>query len=66
MLVDGQAQLPRKGTGADGHADPVPEPAGQWFGRYRGGHGDQHPAAQPRRSDRRLPGADGQPRPDRR
>ncbi|CAJ0604628.1 unnamed protein product [Cylicocyclus nassatus] len=61
MLVDGQAQLRRKGTGADGHADPVPEPAGQWFGRYRSGHGDQHPAAQPERIDQRLHRADRQP-----
>ena len=32
----------------------LPEPAGQRLGRYRRRHGDQHPAAQPRRGDRRA------------
>jgi DNA gyrase subunit A len=31
-----------------------PNHPGQWRGRHRGRHGDQHPAAQSRRSDRRL------------
>ena len=31
------------------------EPAGQRLGRHRGGHGDEHPAAQPERGRRRLP-----------
>jgi len=38
-----------------------PQPAGQRRGRHRGGHGHQHTAAQPGRSDRRLPGLHGQP-----
>ena len=41
-------------------AGPVPEPAGQRHVRHRGRHGDQHPAAQPRR------GAPGVRPPDRR
>ena len=32
-----------------------PEPADQRLLGHRGGHGDQHPAAQPRRGGRRLP-----------
>ena len=36
-------------------AGEVPEPAGQRRRRHRGRHGDQHPAAQPRRSHRRVP-----------
>jgi hypothetical protein len=52
------AELRREGTRADGHADPVPEPAGQRFGRHRGGHGHQYPAAQPQRSRERAAGAD--------
>jgi DNA gyrase subunit A len=39
----------------------LPQPAGQRRGRHRGGHGDQHPAAQSGRSDRRLPCHDRQP-----
>ena len=31
---------------------PVPQPAGQRRQRHRGGHGDQHPQPQRRRSDR--------------
>ena len=37
-----------------------PESAGQWRRRHRRRHGDQHPAAQSRRGDRRLHGADRQ------
>ena len=33
-------------------AGAVPEPARERIGRHRGRHGDQHPAAQPRRGDR--------------
>ena len=40
-------ELRRPGAGADGPAEPVPEPAGQRLRRYRGRHGHQHPAAQP-------------------
>ena len=39
-------------------AGPVPEPPGQRGRRHRGRHGDQHPAAQPRRGDRCLPRSD--------
>jgi DNA gyrase subunit A len=34
----------------------IPEPAGQRLLRHRRGHGHQHPAAQPERDRRRLPG----------
>jgi DNA gyrase subunit A len=39
-------------AGADGPAGALPEPAGQWRGRHRRRHGDQHPAAQSGRGDR--------------
>jgi DNA gyrase subunit A len=39
-----------------------PNPAGQRRGRHRRRHGDQHPAAQSRRADRRLLRADRQSR----
>ena len=42
-------------------AGPLPEPAGQRLGGYRGRHGHQHPAAQPRRGHRRDDDADRQP-----
>ena len=38
----------------------VPESSGQWRRRHRRRHGDQHPAAQSRRGDRRLRRADRQ------
>jgi DNA gyrase subunit A len=38
--------------------DPRAQSAGQRFGRYRRGHGDQHPAAQPDGNHQCLPGAD--------
>ena len=38
-----------------------PEPARQRLVRHRRRHGHEHPAAQPRRSDRRLPDDDRQP-----
>ena len=47
------AQLRRPLAGADGPAEPVPQPAGQRLRRHRGRHGDQHPAAQPARGRRR-------------
>ena len=50
-----RAELRRQGEGADGPADADPEPADQRLVRHRGRHGDQHPAAQPHRSHRRLP-----------
>ena len=40
---------------AAGSPCPLPEPARQRRRRNRGRHGDQHPAAQSRRSARRLP-----------
>ena len=51
--VDFQAELRRLERGADGPAGAVPEPARQRRRRHRRRHGDQHPAAQSRRSDRR-------------
>ena len=48
---DGSEQEPLVLAGA------LPQPAGQRFFRHRGGHGDQHSAAQPERSDRCLSGA---------
>ena len=50
-----RAELRRQGAGADGAADARAEPAGERLLGHRGRHGDQHPAAQPRRSGRRLP-----------
>ena len=44
---DGYEQQPARA------AQPVPEPAGQRRRRHRGRHGHEHPAAQPRRGDRR-------------
>ena len=48
-----QAELRREGAGAGRPAGALPEPARQRRGRHRGRHGDQHPAAQSRRDDRR-------------
>ena len=52
------AQLRRDDRRADRPAGAVPEPAGQRIGRHRRRHGDQRPAAQPARGDRRLHLAD--------
>ncbi len=49
------AELRRQGVRARRPADARSQPAGQRLLGHRGGHGDQHPAAQPRRSGRRLP-----------
>ena len=57
------AELRRQGHGADGPAGALPEHAGERRGRHRRRHGDEHPAAQPRRGDRRDAGADREPRP---
>ena len=46
-------QLRRDHRRADRPADDVPEPAGQRLVRHRRRHGDQHPAAQHARGDRR-------------
>ena len=45
---DGSREEPQVLPGA------LPQPAGQRRRRHRGRHGDQHPAAQSRRGDRRL------------
>ena len=55
-------QLRRQRARAGGAAGALPQSAGQRRRRHRRRHGDQHPAAQSRRSDRRLPGADRRPR----
>ena len=60
--VDFKAELRRPPAGADGPAGEVPEPARQRRRRHRRRHGDEHPAAQSGRGDRRLPGASRQPR----
>ena len=60
--VDFQAELRRQREGAGGAAGALPEPPGQRRRRHRGRHGDQHPAAQSRRGDRRLHRADRQSR----
>jgi hypothetical protein len=52
------AELRRQRARAGGAAGAVSQSAGQWRGRHRRRHGDQHPAAQSRRGDRRLRGAD--------
>ncbi len=46
-------QLRRVGAGARGPPCEVPEPPGERLRRHRRGHGDEHPAAQPRRGHRR-------------
>ena len=53
--VDFHAQLRRVGARAAGPSGPLPQPAGQRRRRHCGRHGDQHPAAQSRRSACRLP-----------
>ena len=64
--VDFQPNYDGKDMRADGPAGALPEHAGQRRRRHRRRHGDQHPAAQPRRGDRRDAGADREPRADRR
>ena len=56
--VDFQAELRRQRARAGGAAGALPQSAGQRRRRHRRRHGDQHPAAQSRRGDRRLHGAD--------
>ena len=46
-------ELRRLRAGADRPAGALPEPAGQRLRRHRRRDGDEHPAAQPRRGDRR-------------
>jgi DNA gyrase subunit A len=52
--VDFQPNYDGSRKRADGAPGALPQSAGQRRGRHRGRHGDQHPAAQSRRSDRRL------------
>ena len=51
-------QLRRQRARAGGAAGALPQSAGQRRRRHRRRHGDQHPAAQSRRGDRRLHRAD--------
>ena len=60
--VDFRAQLRRPLQEPVGSAGQVPQPARQRLGRHRRRHGDQHPAAQSRRGDRRLHRPPRQPR----
>ena len=60
--VDFQPNYDEREQRADGPAGRLPQPAGQRRGRHRRRHGDQHPAAQSRRGDRRLLRADRQSR----
>ena len=46
--VDFQPNFDEERAGAGRTAFPLPQPAGERLVRYRGRHGDQHPAAQPR------------------
>ena len=57
-----QAELRREGRGAGRPAGALPEPSGQWRGRHRRRHGDQHPAAQSRRDHRCAARDDGEAR----
>ncbi len=54
--VDFVAELRRVGIRTGGAAGALPEPAGQWLLGHRGGHGHQHPAAQPDGNRQCLPG----------
>ena len=56
-------QLRQFRTRAGGDAGALSQSPGQRRRRHRRRHGDQHPAAQSRRGDRRLRGADRQSRP---
>ncbi len=55
-------ELRRLGDRALGPAGALPEPAGQWLRRHRGGHGHQHPAAQSHGDRQRLPRGAGRSR----
>ena len=57
-----RAVVRRAEHGAGGAAEPVPQPGRQRRRRHRRGHGDEHPAAQPRRSLPGPRGPDRQPR----
>ena len=51
--VEFQPNYDDKETGTQSPAGALPQPAGQRRRRHRGRHGDQHPAPQPERGDRR-------------
>ena len=57
-------ELRRHDRAAGRAAVAVPEPARQRLAGHRRRHGDEHPAAQPRRGDRRHDPPDRQPRSD--
>ena len=57
-----RGQLLGRVPGPDGSAGPVPQPAGQRQPGHRGGHGHQHPAAQPAGGHRRHHPSDRPPR----
>ena len=57
-----RSQLRRDDLRAARPALALPEPARQRHGRHRRRHGDEHPAAQPDRGDRRHPGLHREPR----
>ena len=56
-----RSQLRRDDRRTDRPADDLPEPARQRFVRHRRRHGDQHPAAQHARGDRRRHRGDREP-----
>ena len=60
--VEFQPNYDEREQRADGPAGGLSQPAGQRRRRHRRRHGDQHPAAQSRRGDRRLLRADRQSR----
>ena len=60
--VDFQPNYDEREQRAGRPAGAVPEPAGQRRRRHRRRHGDQHPAAQSGRGDRRLLRPDRRPR----
>ena len=57
-------ELRRVRAAAGRPAQPLPEPAGERLRRDRGRHGHEHPAAQPRRDDRRGRALPREPRCD--
>ena len=59
--VDFGPELRRDEPRAAGPPGALPEPAGERLGGHRGRHGDEHPAAQPARVDRRGHRLHGRP-----
>jgi DNA gyrase subunit A len=66
MLADIEKETVDFVDNYDGRLRQPTEPSRQRLDRDRGGHGHEHPAAQPRRGLAGHPGADREPRPDRR